>query len=82
MAATVQCSRRTAERRFRESRGRTPDEFRRWYRSLRVRRALLEGEDEREVARRFGFATVGSLRRALDRARPPRAADPHDPLTP
>lgn len=80
VAATLRCSRRTAERRFRESTGRTPDELRRWYRSLQVRRALLDGEEEHLVANRFGFATVGSLRRALDRARPPRPPEPRDPL--
>lgn len=80
VSATMRCSRRTAERRFRESTGRTPDELRRWYRSLQVRQALLDGADEHEVARRFAFASVGSLRRALARARPPITADAHDPL--
>ncbi len=80
VADTMRCSRRTAERRFRESTGRTPDELRRWYRSLHVRRALLDGGDEREVALRFGFATVGSLRRSLSRAQPPCAPENRTPL--
>lgn len=62
----------TIRRRFRATTGCSPDELRRWFRSLPVRKALAEGTDAETVADRFGFSTVSSMRRALARVRPPQ----------
>ncbi|WIB78545.1 AraC family transcriptional regulator [Curtobacterium sp. MCPF17_002] len=64
-------------RRFRAATGCSPDQLRRWFRSLPVRRALEAGTDRRLVAARFGFSTVRSMDRALGRVRAP---EPHDPF--
>jgi len=61
----------TIRRRFRATTGCSPDGLRRWFRSLPVRAALAEGTEPDEVAQRFGFSTVGSMRRALARVRAP-----------
>lgn len=58
---------RTLLRRFRAATGRTPDGFQRWWRSLPVRRALLDGEDECAVARASGYSSVRAMRRSLER---------------
>jgi len=60
-------SERTVRRRFAETIGCSPDEFRRWHRSLLVRAALGAGTPARAVAAEYGFADVASMRRALGR---------------
>lgn len=67
LAVLANTSQSTLRRRFRAETGLTPDEFSRWFRTLPVRRDLLEGQDPTEVAARFGFPTVRSMRRTLDR---------------
>lgn len=67
LAALANTSQSTLRRRFRSETGLTPDEFSRWFRTLPVRRDLLGGLDPTEVAARFGFPTVRSMRRTLDR---------------
>lgn len=68
----------TVRRRFRATTGCSPDELRRWFRSLPVRAALADGADAETVATRFGYSTVSSMRRALGRVRAP---DTHVPST-
>lgn len=68
LARISNVSERTLLRRFRESTGRTPDGFQRWWRSLRVRGALLAGADEESVARSSGMSSVRAMRRSLERA--------------
>ena len=65
----------TLRRRFRTATGCTPEQLRRWFRSLPVRRALAEGVDQQHAAERFGFSTVSSMRRALTRVRAPEGPD-------
>ncbi|WFR68493.1 helix-turn-helix domain-containing protein [Curtobacterium flaccumfaciens] len=66
----------TIRRRFRATTGCSPDQVRRWFRSLPVRTALAEGTAPAAVASRFGFSTAGSMWRALERVRAPDASVP------
>jgi methylphosphotriester-DNA--protein-cysteine methyltransferase len=71
---------RTRLRRFRETTGRTPDGFQRWWRTLPVRGALLDGADEETVARTFGYSSVRAMRRSVERvARTGSPAQMSDP---
>ncbi|WIB77436.1 AraC family transcriptional regulator [Curtobacterium sp. MCPF17_002] len=71
---------RTLLRRFRETTGRTPDGFQRWWRTLPVRGALLDGADEETVARTFGYSSVRAMRRSVERvARTGSLAQMSDP---
>jgi AraC-like DNA-binding protein len=67
----VRMSERTLERRCVAATGCSPAQLGRWYRSLAVRSALNSGGRPSDVATRFGFSTTSSMRRALERVRPP-----------
>ncbi|EYT63583.1 hypothetical protein H489_0110835 [Curtobacterium flaccumfaciens UCD-AKU] len=71
LLADIDMSERTLERRCAAATGRSPAQLGRWYRSLAVRSALTRGDRPDDVATRFGFSTTSSMRRALDRVRPP-----------
>jgi AraC-like DNA-binding protein len=66
----------TIRRRFRTTTGCSPEQLRRWFRSFPVRAALADGTDPAVVARRFGYSTVSSMRRALGRVRAPETHVP------
>ncbi|MBT1617878.1 helix-turn-helix domain-containing protein [Curtobacterium flaccumfaciens pv. poinsettiae] len=72
LLADIDMSERTLERRCVAATGCSPAQLGRWYRSLAVRSALTRGDRPSDVATRFGFSTTSSMRRALDRVRPPR----------
>ncbi|WP_434770383.1 helix-turn-helix domain-containing protein [Curtobacterium flaccumfaciens] len=67
----IDMSERTLERRCVAATGCSPAQLGRWYRSLAVRSALSRGGRPSDVATRFGFSTTSSMRRALERVRPP-----------
>ncbi|WP_182064850.1 AraC family transcriptional regulator [Curtobacterium sp. ME12] len=67
----IDVSARTLERRCVAATGCSPAQLGRWYRSLAVRSALSRGDRPSDVATRFGFSTTSSMRRALERVRPP-----------
>ncbi|WIB71767.1 helix-turn-helix domain-containing protein [Curtobacterium sp. MCBD17_026] len=67
----IDMSERTLERRCVAATGCSPAQLGRWYRSLAVRSALSRGDRPSDVATRFGFSTTSSMRRALERVRPP-----------
>lgn len=84
LAALTRRSESSLLRHVRATTGLTPDQFRRWVRTLAARSALLEGEDPGTVAARHGFATVRAMHRLLTRVerttdRLPRAR-PRSPL--
>ncbi|MDT0233843.1 helix-turn-helix domain-containing protein [Curtobacterium sp. BRB10] len=67
----IDMSARTLERRCVAATGCSAAQLGRWYRSLAVRSALSHGDRPSDVATRFGFSTTSSMRRALERVRPP-----------
>lgn len=71
LLAGIDMSERTLERRCVAATGCSPAQLGRWYRSLVVRSALIRGDRPSDVATRFGFSTTSSMRRALERVRPP-----------
>jgi AraC-like DNA-binding protein len=71
LLAGIDLSERTLERRCVAATGCSPAQLGRWYRSLAVRSALTGGDRPSDVATRFGFSTTSSMRRALERVRPP-----------
>lgn len=71
LLAATRISERTLHRRFGAATGCTPAGLGRWYRSLRIRDALLVGDQLPVVAERHGFASVFSMQRALHRVRAP-----------
>jgi AraC-like DNA-binding protein len=71
LLVAIDMSERTLERRCVAATGCSPAKLGRWYRSLAVRSALSRGDRPSDVATRFGFSTTSSMRRALERVRPP-----------
>ncbi|OIH97234.1 helix-turn-helix domain-containing protein [Curtobacterium sp. MCBA15_001] len=67
LPALARMSRSTLTRRFRATTGLTPDEFRRWVRTLEIRTQLHLGHDPGAVARRHGSASVRALVRVVER---------------
>ncbi|WP_139219719.1 helix-turn-helix domain-containing protein [Curtobacterium sp. YR515] len=62
----------TVRRRFRATTGCSPEELRRWFRSLALRAALAADDaDPAAVAAHAGFSTTSSMRRSLRRVRAP-----------
>jgi AraC-like DNA-binding protein len=67
----------TVRRRFRATTGCSPDELRRWFRSLAVRAELAADDaDPAALATRAGFSTTSSMRRSLRRVRAPHVRVP------
>ncbi|MGU3411643.1 helix-turn-helix domain-containing protein [Microbacterium sp. M1A1_1b] len=67
LAAHSRVSERTLRRRFLDATGLAPDAFARWFRTLQVRRDLLDGRDPEAVARDHGYSSRAAMDRVLAR---------------